>query len=76
MADENDKIDGAAGAGDNKGKDTPVDRGDEVKSPLDDAGKPSKETAAGAPRLLARAASGGLEVLVQEAVPGMSLARL
>lgn len=39
MADENDKIDGAAGAGDDKGKDTPVDRGDEVKSPLDDAGK-------------------------------------
>jgi len=39
MADENDKIDGAAGAGDDKGKDTPVDRGDEVKSPLDEAGK-------------------------------------
>lgn len=39
MADENDKIDGAAGAGDGKGKDTPVDRGDEVKSPLDEAGK-------------------------------------
>ena len=35
MADENDKLDGAAGAGD----DTPVDRGDEVKSPLDGAGK-------------------------------------
>ena len=39
MADENDKIDGAAGAGDDKGKDPPVDRGDEVKSPLDEAGK-------------------------------------
>ena len=39
MADENDKVDGAAGAGDDKGKDTPVDRGDEVKSPLDEAGK-------------------------------------
>lgn len=39
MADENDKIGGAAGAGDDKGKDTPVDRGDEVKSPLDEAGK-------------------------------------
>lgn len=39
MADENDKIDGAAGAGDDKGTDTPVDRGDEVKSPLDEAGK-------------------------------------
>ena len=36
MADANDKI---AGAGDDKGKDTPVDRGDEVKSPLDEAGK-------------------------------------
>lgn len=39
MADENDKIDGAAGAGDDKGNDVPVDRGDEVKSPLDGAGK-------------------------------------
>lgn len=39
MADENDKIDGAAGAGDDKGNGTPVDRGDEVKSPLDGAGK-------------------------------------
>lgn len=39
MADENDKIDGAAGAGDDKGKDTTADRGDEVKSPLDEAGK-------------------------------------
>ena len=36
MADANDKI---ADAGDDKGKDTPVDRGDEVKSPLDEAGK-------------------------------------
>ena len=36
MADENDKIDGA---GDGKDNDTPVDRGDEVKSPLDGAGK-------------------------------------
>lgn len=36
MADENDKINGA---GDDKGKDAPVDRGDEVKSPLDEAGK-------------------------------------
>ena len=36
MADENDKIDSA---GDDKGKDTPADRGDEVKSPLDAAGK-------------------------------------
>lgn len=39
MADEDDKIAGADGAGDDKGKDTPVDRGDEVKSPLDAAGK-------------------------------------
>ena len=39
MADENDKLDGAAGAGDDKGNATPVDRGDEVKSPLDGAGK-------------------------------------
>ena len=39
MADENDKLDGAAGAGDDKGNDTPVDRGDEVKTPLDGAGK-------------------------------------
>lgn len=39
MADENDKIDGAAGAGDDKGNDVTVDRGDEVKSPLDGAGK-------------------------------------
>ena len=37
MADENDKLDGAAGAGDDKNP--PVDRGDEVKSPLDGAGK-------------------------------------
>lgn len=35
MADETDKIDGVAGAGD----DIPMDRGDEVKSPLDEAGK-------------------------------------
>ena len=35
MADETDKIDGVAGAGD----DIPMDRGDEVKSPLDGAGK-------------------------------------
>ena len=39
MADENDKLDGAAGAGDDKGNATPADRGDEVKSPLDGAGK-------------------------------------
>lgn len=39
MADGNDNIDGAAGAGDDKDKDTSVDRGDEVKSPLDGAGK-------------------------------------
>lgn len=39
MADENDKVSGAAGAGDDTGKDTPADRGDEVKSPLDEAGK-------------------------------------
>lgn len=39
MADETDKIDGVAGAGDDKGKDIPMDRGDEVKSPLDGAGK-------------------------------------
>ena len=37
MADENDKLDGAAGAGDDKNP--PVGRGDEVKSPLDTAGK-------------------------------------
>ena len=35
MADETDKIDGVAGAGDG----IPMDRGDEVKSPLDGAGK-------------------------------------
>lgn len=39
MADENDKLDVAAGVGDGKGDDTLVDRGDEVKSPLDKAGK-------------------------------------
>ena len=39
MVDENDKLDGAAGAGDDKGNDTPVDRGDEMTSPLDEAGK-------------------------------------
>ena len=39
MADETDKIDGVAGAGDDKGNDIPMDRGDEVKSPLDGAGK-------------------------------------
>ena len=39
MADENDKLDVAAGVGDDKGNDTSVDRGDEVKSPLDTAGK-------------------------------------
>ena len=38
MADENDNIP-AGGAGDDKSKGTPVDRGDEVKSPLDAAGK-------------------------------------
>ena len=39
MADENDKLDGAAGAGDDKGNDIPMDHGDEAKSPLDGAGK-------------------------------------
>lgn len=45
MADENDKLDGAAGAGDDKNP--PVDRGDEVKSPLDTAGKGGDEGDAG-----------------------------
>lgn len=40
MADENNKLDGVIGAGD----DTPVDRGDEVKSPLDEAGKGGDDT--------------------------------
>ncbi|GIV03799.1 MAG: hypothetical protein KatS3mg015_2629 [Fimbriimonadales bacterium] len=39
MTDENDKLDVAAGVGDGKGDNTLVDRGDEVKSPLDKAGK-------------------------------------
>jgi len=39
MTDENDKFDVAAGVGDGKGDNTFVDRGDEVKSPLDKAGK-------------------------------------
>lgn len=47
MADGNDNIDGAAGAGDGKDKDTSVDRGDEVKSPLDEAGKGSEGDEAG-----------------------------
>ena len=45
MADENDKLDGAAGAGDDKNP--PADRGDEVKSPLDTAGKGGDEGDAG-----------------------------
>ena len=44
MADENDNIP-AGGAGDDKN--TPVDRGDEVKSPLDTAGKGGDEGDAG-----------------------------
>ena len=47
MADENDKVSGAAGAGDDTGKDTPADRGDEVKSPLDEAGKSGEGDDAG-----------------------------
>ena len=47
MADENDKIDGAAGAGDDKVEETPVDRGDEVESPLDEAGKGGEGDEAG-----------------------------
>ena len=47
MADENDKINSAAGVGDGKDKDTPADRGDEVKSPLDEAGKSGEGDDAG-----------------------------